>query len=88
MLTCGLPLGLDFIVFLLFIVVLFYLISDFSIWHFTICDHRERIASTFGVERGFSGAMAARPTFFGIPKDNLATPQDRGLAASTVIDGF
>ncbi|WP_455968041.1 hypothetical protein [Butyricimonas virosa] len=29
-----------------------------------------------GVERGFSGAMAARPTFFGIPKDNLATPQD------------
>ena len=36
----------------------------------------------------FSGAMAARPTFCGIPKDNLATPQDRGLAASTVIDGF
>ncbi|WP_272216693.1 hypothetical protein [Bacteroides uniformis] len=41
-----------------------------------------------GVERGFSGARAACPTFFGIPKDNLATPQDRGLAASTVIDGF
>ena len=31
---------------------------------------------------------AACPTFFGIPKDNLATPQDRGLAASTVIGGF
>ena len=33
-------------------------------------------------------ARAAHPTFFGIPKDNLATPQDWGLAASTVIDGF
>ncbi|MBQ2858387.1 MAG: hypothetical protein IJE78_14935, partial [Bacteroidaceae bacterium] len=60
----------------LFIIAIFYLVIDFSIWLFTICDHRERIASTFRVERGFSGAMAARPTFFGIPKDNLATPQD------------
>ena len=40
------------------------------------------------VERGFSGAMATPPAFFGIPKDNLATPQDWGLAAYTVIDGF
>ncbi|MBQ2857291.1 MAG: hypothetical protein IJE78_09265, partial [Bacteroidaceae bacterium] len=75
-LTCGLPLGLGFCVFLLFIIAIFYLVIDFSIWLFTICDHRERIASTFRVERGFSGAMAAPPTFLGIPKDNLATPRD------------
>jgi ABC-type sulfate transport system permease component len=75
-LTCGLPLVFVFVIFLLFIIAIFYLVIDFSIRYFTICDHRERIASTFGVERGFSGAMAACPTFFGIPKDNLATPQD------------
>ncbi|MCD8257819.1 MAG: hypothetical protein LUD26_04625 [Bacteroides uniformis] len=55
---------------------------------FTICDHRERIASTHRGGARFSGAMAARPTFFGIPKDNLATPKTEGLATSTVNDGF
>ena len=36
----------------------------------------------------FSGAMAAPLTFFGIPKDNLATLPNRGFAASSVIEGF
>lgn len=39
---------------------------------FTICDRWERIASTCESGARFSGAMAACPTFFGIPKDNLA----------------
>lgn len=34
------------------------------------------------------GCNGGSSDIFGIPKDNLATPQDRGLAASTVIDGF
>ena len=44
---------------------------------FTICDRWERIASTCESGARFSGAMAACPTFFGIPKDNLAPPTEK-----------
>ena len=66
------PVGLDCIAiphFTWFIVITHFIVM----MYLTICDHWERIASTTsGVERGFSGAMAVYPTFFGIPKDNLA----------------
>lgn len=52
--------------------------------YLTICDRWERIASTTSeVERGFSGAMVAYPTFWGISKDNLAPSHKQELPASS-----
>ena len=87
MLTCGLPLGLGLFIFLLFIIAIFYLVIDFQ-FGFSQSATIGSGLPPLGSGARFSGAMAARPTFFGIPKDNLATPQDKGLATSTVIDGF
>lgn len=65
----------------------FYISFVFQIRLFTICDHRERITHPSGWSEVF-GCNGGSSDIFGIPKDNSATPQDRGLAASTVIDGF
>ena len=66
-LTCGLPLGFDLLVFLLFIIVFFTLLLIFNLAFHNL---RPSGADCLHLQGGarFSGAMAARPTFFGIPK--------------------
>ena len=55
---------------------------------FTICDRWERIASTCESGARFSGAMAACPTFFGIPKDNLSPSPKQTFHSSLRLEGF
>ncbi|MBQ9753076.1 MAG: hypothetical protein IJV81_09680, partial [Paludibacteraceae bacterium] len=79
--------GLGLFVFLLFIIAIFYLVIDFQ-FGFSQSATIGSGLPPLGSGARFFGCDGGSSDIFGIPKDNLATPQDKGLATSTVIDGF